>query len=331
MNTNNLKIENNGITSIILHGYIRHMLVEKLVKVNSDKKITIWQNADYYFPCDRCKLTMGTNLKELFIDYHDFDLLIINAFVEWCNAKEIIEFLKYIKTSPLAKDKKIVIIFSLSPSDKTSGEEIEFSDLKVFKDVIEEVSDNIYLYNRIDYNTNKIQDTKGKILSIWKCKSLNLFRFNLDNKTCSICANELSSYLVKIIGKMEGNAVYVKNENAVYSNQELDKACEWLNEKNYKISCVGAESLNNEYSCALSSNIDQNTLIDKYCDYDALIINDFQLLKGNEDAIKYVFNIFKKMAENDKSVIIFSSCDIEEIDQYATYNFNSCFNKYIVE
>lgn len=333
MNTNNFKIENNGITSIMVKGYVRNSIVSKLIEANKGQRITIWQNTDMYFPCDRLLLNMGTDLKDLFLHSHDFDLLIIKSFVEWCNTKEVIEFLQYLKSSNIARDKKIVVLFNTKRDGKFIDGEITFDDFKIYKSVIEEVSEEIYLFNKVDFQIYKLQDKTGKELTLWKdsYSTLNRIANDSDKKICYISSVNLTKYIVNEIDVGRVDVYYYKDADSLYQIKELDYAKQFFNEKGSKVECLSAESLVNDYLNSFSQNISQEELIKKYNENDGLIIYDFQFLKGKENCIKFIYDLIESFYEKDKQLQIISNCDIEEIKEGMIYRFYERTKKFIIE
>ena len=176
---NNFKIENNGITSIITKGHIKGSIVNKIVSENSNKKITIWQNNGYYYPCDRVQLTMATDLFELIKENNNWDILIIDSFVEWCNSKEIIDFLIYLKNSKEYENKSIIIFFKTKRINVSYEKNVSIDEFSIFRDIIQKISNEIFLFNKTDELwIYKLQDVKGNILSLWKDEHLKLILYN---------------------------------------------------------------------------------------------------------------------------------------------------------
>ncbi len=338
MNINNLKIENHGIISIITKAYIGSRIVHGIVEANLNKKIMVWEDSNEYYPCERVQLSFTTNLKGLLLDDYNFDLLIINRFAEWCNTKETIEFLKYIKKCEFLKNKSIVILFSPKKDIKLNEREVKFDDCKIFKDVIQEVSDTIYLFNRNeDYLTCKLQDKNGNILSNWGNIRLTMFRVdNCNNRF--IPAYNLPKFIGEQLYGSYTKIFFFKSLFNTYKSNRIKEVCDFLINKQFNAKYLNAEELINEYLNSFEMGEDQSNLLNKYNQYDVVFIDDFQLLKGKIDYIKYVHDIIENLYKNNKYVIIISECELEDIKCELedikiglSYSFYDKTNKYIIE
>lgn len=333
MNTNNFKIENNGIISILPKGRMRQNIIKRIIESNKDKKIMLWQNWDIYYPCERLHLNLMTDLKALILDSSDFDLLIIDCFVEWCNTSETIEFLKYIKKSNYIKNKKIVIFFNTRKEKSETGNNISLNDFKVYKDIILEISNEIYLFNKKeDFFIYKLQDKEGAILSYWDCRGYNtLYRVDLVDKSKFILSTELYSFLKYELFFSFSNIKYFVDEKNLILTKELQDLANYFEEKDFKVAIINAESLCNEYLDSISKKIDKNDLIDNYQEYEALIIYDLQFLQQKDNCAEYVYKLIEAFYKSDRKIILLSTCDINDKTKEFLDNFYTNIEKYIVE
>lgn len=149
------------ITSIITHGIKRQHIIPNLLGQFSNKRVMIWQKSEAYFPCNRCTLYYGTDLKYM-LDWclSDFDVLIVNSFVEHANSQETKEFIKLVATDEKYKNKQFIFMFTKAPE----SEKLKLEHFKNYKDTIEKYSDSIFNlrsgtgldgYEFIDLKTNK--------------------------------------------------------------------------------------------------------------------------------------------------------------------------------
>ena len=141
----NLIKNGSKITSIITQGYKRNYLTPNLIEQFSNKRILLWQRHSEYFPCKRFELYYGVDLKECIKEQiNDFDVLIINSFVEWCNSKETIEFVKFLYEMEEMDNKQVILIFSCKYVENKKSQSLK--DFKNYNGVIKEVSNQIYSF-----------------------------------------------------------------------------------------------------------------------------------------------------------------------------------------
>ena len=86
-----------------------------------------------------------------------------------------------------------------------------------------------------------------------------------------------------------------------------------------------------KYLNSFATGEEKNNLLNKYKQYDVVFIDDFQLLKGEINLIKCIYDVIENLYKSDKSVIIISKCDIEDIKIDLVYSFYYKISKYIIE
>lgn len=86
-----------------------------------------------------------------------------------------------------------------------------------------------------------------------------------------------------------------------------------------------------KYLNSFATGEEKNNLLNKYKQYDVVFIDDFQLLKGEINSIKCIYDVIENLYKSDKSVIIISKCDIEDIKIDLVYSFYYKISKYIIE
>ena len=333
MNINNLKLDKNGITSIIARGYIKGGIIDAIIGANKDKRINMWQNCDRYYPCDRLCLNMATDLRRLLLENHDFDILIIDCFVEWCNTREVIDFLKYVKDCSLTKNKKIVIFFKAKWDDKKFDDEISLEDFKVYKEIIEEVSNDIFLINKEDTFTCKIQDKEGNTLSIWNHRGLLLRRVEMveNEKKTYIFSHDFSRFILREKCFLSSNIVCIQNKNGLFSKEEMQELGQCFAELNHGAMAISAENLINEHLSLPESVVNPSDMPEQYDEYKELLIYNFEYLKGKENSAKFVCDLIERFYQKNKPVALISQCDIRDIEYCQECSFYDQIAKYIVE
>lgn len=333
MNINDLKLDKNGITSIIARGYIKGGFIDELIGANKDKRITMWQNCDRYYLCDRLCLNMATDLRRLLLENHDFDILIIDCFVEWCNTREVVEFLKYVKDCSLTKNKKIVIFFKVKWDDKKIDDEIRLEDFKVYKEIIEKVSNDIYLINKEDVFTYKMQDKEGNALSVWnyRCSYLHRVEMGESEKNTYLFPHDFSRFILEGDCFSTTNVVCLQDANGLFSKEEMQELSQCFSELNHGAMAISAENLINEHLSLPESVINPSDILEQYDEYNKLLIYNFEYLKGKENSAKFVCNLIERFYQKNKPVAIISQCDIKDIEYCPSFSFYNKIDKYIVE
>lgn len=158
-------INNNfKIISIITEGFKRHSLVGYLVDLYKDDRVMLLQNDGMYYPCKRDQMYYGIDLnKWLDSKIDDFDILIINNFVEHANSKETIDFIEKISQIDKMKNKKVILFFT--KRSENCLQEITIEEFTIYREIIEKFSTFIYQFkNSKEIRTYLLENlTTGEI------------------------------------------------------------------------------------------------------------------------------------------------------------------------
>lgn len=174
---NKIQLKDGEITGIIVRGFKRSLLTQRLIDENPQKNILLFSDDDTYFPCKRYTLFYQTNLLKTFIKLiDDFDLLIFDAMCDWSNSKENIELINYILTNEKCKNKQFVFYFLPNREDFSTKLSVNLFNDDYQKAIKNKLWNYFYFDKTENYNQVCLQDKNWNCVNIYNTIDYEKFK-----------------------------------------------------------------------------------------------------------------------------------------------------------